>query len=99
MKIGRTAVVDIRSLPAAFSLLLRHAPSPRPPQHPCQPRLLGRVGIMARTRGAQGARERQTRDAERARALDLHNSSVAAILDEIADLLELEDANPFRVRA
>ncbi len=34
-----------------------------------------------------------------ARAYPLHNQDVAAILDEIADLLELSVANPFRVRA
>jgi DNA polymerase (family 10) len=28
-----------------------------------------------------------------------HNADVAAVLDEVADLLELEGANPFRVRA
>jgi DNA polymerase (family 10) len=28
-----------------------------------------------------------------------HNADIAAIFDEIADLLELEEANPFRVRA
>ncbi|WP_241162541.1 helix-hairpin-helix domain-containing protein [Acidithiobacillus ferrivorans] len=27
------------------------------------------------------------------------NSDIARIFDEIADLLEIEDANPFRVRA
>ena len=27
------------------------------------------------------------------------NDAVAAIFDEMADLLEIEDANPFRVRA
>lgn len=32
-------------------------------------------------------------------SIPLHNPDVAAILDEIADLLELEQANPFRVRA
>src|SRR6185312_16268027 len=37
--------------------------------------------------------------AEHGRALDLHNADVAAILDEIADLLEITEANPFRVRA
>ncbi len=29
----------------------------------------------------------------------IHNEDVAAIFDEIADLLEIEEANPFRVRA
>lgn len=27
------------------------------------------------------------------------NDAIAAIFDDIADLLELEDANPFRIRA
>lgn len=31
--------------------------------------------------------------------MPIHNADVAAALDEIADLLELEEANPFRVRA
>jgi DNA polymerase (family 10) len=31
--------------------------------------------------------------------MPVHNADVAAALDEIADLLELEEANPFRVRA
>jgi len=31
--------------------------------------------------------------------MPVHNADVAAIFNEIADLLELEDANPFRVRA
>jgi DNA polymerase (family 10) len=31
--------------------------------------------------------------------MPVHNAEVAAIFDEIADLLELEGANPFRVRA
>ena len=29
----------------------------------------------------------------------IHNEDIAAIFDELADLLEIEDANPFRVRA
>jgi len=29
----------------------------------------------------------------------LHNADIAAVFEEIADLLELGDANPFRVRA
>ena len=29
----------------------------------------------------------------------VHNADIAAIFDEIADLLEIESANPFRVRA
>ena len=28
----------------------------------------------------------------------MHNADVAAIFNEITDLLELEEANPFRVR-
>lgn len=31
--------------------------------------------------------------------MPVHNQDIAAIFDEIADLLELEEANPFRVRA
>ena len=31
--------------------------------------------------------------------MPIHNADVAAIFDEIADLLEIENANPFRVRA
>jgi len=31
--------------------------------------------------------------------MSIHNADVAAIFDEIADLLEIEGANPFRVRA
>ena len=31
--------------------------------------------------------------------MPVHNETIAAIFDEIADLLELSDANPFRVRA
>ena len=31
--------------------------------------------------------------------MPVHNADVAAIFNEIADLLELEEANPFRVRA
>ena len=31
--------------------------------------------------------------------MPVHNEDVAAIFDEIADLLEIEEANPFRVRA
>ncbi len=27
------------------------------------------------------------------------NTQIAAVLDEIADLLEFQDANPFRIRA
>lgn len=33
------------------------------------------------------------------RELTVHNADVAAIFDEIADLLQIEGANPFRVRA
>ena len=31
--------------------------------------------------------------------MPVHNEDIAHIFDEIADLLEIEDANPFRVRA
>jgi DNA polymerase (family 10) len=31
--------------------------------------------------------------------MPVHNADVATIFNEIADLLELEEANPFRVRA
>jgi DNA polymerase (family 10) len=31
--------------------------------------------------------------------MPIHNTDIAAIFDEIADLLEIEGANPFRVRA
>ncbi|ARU30928.1 DNA polymerase III [Sulfuriferula sp. AH1] len=31
--------------------------------------------------------------------MPIHNADIAAIFDEIADLLEIQDANPFRVRA
>ena len=31
--------------------------------------------------------------------MPVHNEDIAAIFDEMADLLEIEDANPFRVRA
>jgi hypothetical protein len=31
--------------------------------------------------------------------MPMHNADVAAVFNEIADLLELEEANPFRVRA
>ena len=31
--------------------------------------------------------------------MPIHNEDIAAIFDEIADLLEIEEANPFRVRA
>ncbi len=31
--------------------------------------------------------------------MSVHNEDIAAIFDELADLLEIEDANPFRVRA
>lgn len=31
--------------------------------------------------------------------MPIHNQDIAAIFDEIADLLEIDDANPFRVRA
>ena len=37
--------------------------------------------------------------ARRARPGTVHNADIAAALDEIADILEIEDANPFRVRA
>lgn len=31
--------------------------------------------------------------------MPVHNADIAAIFDEIADLLEIEGANPFRIRA
>jgi len=31
--------------------------------------------------------------------MPVHNEEVAAIFDELADLLEIDEANPFRVRA
>ena len=31
--------------------------------------------------------------------MTVHNADVAAIFEELADLLEIEGANPFRVRA
>ena len=31
--------------------------------------------------------------------MPIHNADIAAIFDEIADLLEIEEANPFRIRA
>lgn len=31
--------------------------------------------------------------------MPIHNAAIAAIFDEIADLLEIEEANPFRIRA
>lgn len=31
--------------------------------------------------------------------MPVHNADIAAVFEEIADLLELEDANPFRIRA
>jgi DNA polymerase (family X) len=54
---------------------------------------------MAGTRGARRSRERPSTAAGPEHAITLHNPDVAAILDEIADLLELSEANPFRVRA
>src|SRR5262245_57919480 len=33
------------------------------------------------------------------RATAVHNEDIAAMFDEMADLLELEDENPFRIRA
>lgn len=36
---------------------------------------------------------------DRVTAVPVHNEDVAEILDEIADLLAIQDANPFRVRA
>ena len=54
---------------------------------------------MAGSRGARRSRERPATAAGHGRALALHNPDVAAVLDEIAELLELSEANPFRVRA
>ena len=31
--------------------------------------------------------------------MPVHNEDIAAMFDELADLLEIEEANPFRVRA
>ena len=31
--------------------------------------------------------------------MPIHNADIAAVFDEIADLLEIDNANPFRVRA
>ena len=31
--------------------------------------------------------------------MTVHNADIAAIFEEIADLLEIENANPFRIRA
>ena len=31
--------------------------------------------------------------------MPVHNADIAAVFDEIADLLEIQGANPFRVRA
>jgi len=31
--------------------------------------------------------------------MPVHNADIAAVFEEIADLLEIENANPFRVRA
>ena len=31
--------------------------------------------------------------------MSVHNEDIAAIFDQMADLLDIEDANPFRVRA
>ena len=31
--------------------------------------------------------------------MPIHNADIAAIFEEIADLLEIEGANPFRIRA
>lgn len=31
--------------------------------------------------------------------MPVHNADIAAIFEEIAELLEIENANPFRVRA
>ncbi|HYL25069.1 MAG TPA: helix-hairpin-helix domain-containing protein, partial [Burkholderiales bacterium] len=31
--------------------------------------------------------------------MPIHNADIAAVFDEIADLLELADENPFRIRA
>src|SRR5262249_47557799 len=50
-------------------------------------------------RARQKSHERPSTAAGRGRALAVHNTDVAAILDEVADLLELTEANPFRVRA
>ena len=36
---------------------------------------------------------------ERLPVVGVHNADIAAIFEEIADLLEIEGANPFRVRA
>jgi DNA polymerase (family 10) len=33
------------------------------------------------------------------KTMPVHNSEIAALFDEIADLLELQEANPFRIRA
>lgn len=54
---------------------------------------------MAGIRGARRSHDRPSQGAEQGRAISLHNTDVAAILEEIADLLELSEANPFRVRA
>ena len=54
---------------------------------------------MAAQSGARRSRERPRTATAPVQAVALHNSEVAAVLDEIADLLEITDANPFRVRA
>src|SRR5574337_1327572 len=40
-----------------------------------------------------------SRTPTRGYAMALHNADIAAVFDEIADLLEREAANPFRIRA
>jgi DNA polymerase (family X) len=54
---------------------------------------------MAATSSARRSHERPAQAADRGQAVPIHNPDVAEILDEIADLLELSEANPFRVRA
>jgi DNA polymerase (family 10) len=58
-----------------------------------------RAVTMAGTGSARRSRERPNATAGHERAVTLHNPDVADVLDEIADLLELSEANPFRVRA
>ena len=54
---------------------------------------------MAAARHASTPRSTRQPPTDRSRLGTIHNADIAATFDEIADILEIENANPFRIRA
>src|SRR5262245_60487481 len=58
-----------------------------------------RRGEASTSAKARGGRRASAGSGEQPRATAIHNEDIALIFEEMTDLLELQDDNPFRIRA